>query len=128
MKVYELMAIVSGALEEDAVKPVADGIEKTVKAKQGTITSLDEWGKRKLAYQINKQDYGYYFVWRFTSEESSAPAEIQAALKIQDNVLRSLVTLAPKKRFTKDAVEEGTEEVKETKEAKEAKTNQAAEA
>lgn len=113
MKVYELMAIVSGVLDEEAVKPVVAQIEKTVKAKGGTITDLDEWGKRKLAYQIEKQDHGYYFVWRFTSEESSAPAEIQSALKIQEGVLRAMVTLAPKKKFVKEtdkSEKESTEE------------------
>lgn len=128
MKVYEMMAIVNGSLDEEAVKPVVAQIEKTVKAKQGTITDLDEWGKRKLAYQIAKQDFGYYFVWRFTSEETSAPAEIQAALKIQDNVLRSMITLAPKKKFTKEAKTENADksEKSDKTEKAEAKTEEAA--
>ena len=103
MKVYELMVIIDGSLDEDKISAAVGQVEKTIKAKQGTVTALDEWGKRKLAYPINRQDFGFYTVWRFTAEDSEVPAEIQGALKIQENVLRSMVTLAnTKKKSTED--------------------------
>lgn len=97
MKVYELMVILDGSLDEDKAKAAVDQVEKTIKAKKGTVTELDEWGRRKLAYTINKQDFGYYLVWRFTSENSDTPQELESALKIQDEVLRSMVTIAKPK-------------------------------
>jgi small subunit ribosomal protein S6 len=105
MKVYELMVIIDGSLDEDKAKAAADQVEKTIKAKKGTVTDLDEWGRRKLAYQINKQDFGYYSVWRFTSEDSNAPQEIESALKIQDEVLRSMVTIAKAKQTAPKSTE-----------------------
>ena len=98
MKIYELMVIISGALTEEQAKKVTEDVEKVIKAKKGTVTALDEWGKRKLAYPIKKQDFGFYNVWRFTSETPSTSAEIQNTLKINDQILRSLITLAPAKK------------------------------
>jgi small subunit ribosomal protein S6 len=107
MKVYELMAIVDGSLDEDKTKAAIGQIEATIKAKKGTVTALDEWGKRKLAYPIKKQDFGYYAVWRFTAEAADAPAEIQNSLKIQDAVLRSMIVIAnTKKRVESTAKQE----------------------
>lgn len=100
MKVYELMVILDGSLDEDKAKAAVDQVEKTIKAKKGTVTELDEWGRRKLAYPIKKQDFGYYLVWRFTSDDNQAPAQLQSALKIQDGVLRSMVTIAKAKQAT----------------------------
>jgi small subunit ribosomal protein S6 len=117
MKVYELMVIIDGSLDEEKTKAAVDQVEKTVKAKKGTVTALDEWGKRKLAYPINKQDFGYYLVWRFTAEASEAPAGIENALKIQDAVLRSMVTIANTKKRTTEATEKGTKNEKSEVEA-----------
>lgn len=94
MKVYELMVIFRGDLDEDTYKKASEQVEKTIKAKHGTVTALDEWGKRKLAYQINKQDFGYYVVIRYTSEDSTAPHEIERALAIDEHVLRSMTVIA----------------------------------
>lgn len=107
MKVYELMAIIDGSLDEDKTKAAVEQVEATIKAKKGTVTALDEWGKRKLAYPIKRQDFGYYAVWRFTAEAAEAPAEIQNSLKIQDAVLRSMVVIAnTKKRAESPAKQE----------------------
>ncbi len=100
MKIYELMVILDGSLTEEKYKEALEQVEKTIKTKGGTVTALDEWGKRKLAYEIKHQDFGYYAVSRFTAEKASVPAEIQASLKIQDNVLRSMITLAKAKKPT----------------------------
>lgn len=101
MKIYELMAIFDGGLDEDKYKAALENVEKTIKAKGGTVTALDEWGKRKLVYQINHQDFGYYVVIRLTAEKENVPADIQAALKIQDAVLRSMITIAKSKKVAK---------------------------
>ena len=115
MKIYELMAILSGQLDEANYKTALDQVEKTIKSKGGTVTALDEWGKRKLAYAILHQDFGYYVVLRFTAEKAEVPSSIQAALKIQDNVLRSMITLAKARKAAAKPVEktEKAEAVKE---------------
>lgn len=107
MKVYELMAIIDGSLDEEKTKAAVEQVEATIKSKKGTVTALDEWGKRKLAYPIRKQDFGYYAVWRFTADKAETPAEIQSNLKIQDNVLRAMVVIAnTKKRAESTAKQE----------------------
>jgi small subunit ribosomal protein S6 len=98
MKIYELMAIIDGGLDEEKYKAALANLEKTIKTKGGTVTALDEWGKRKLVYAINHQDFGYYVVCRLTAEKASVPADIQAALKIQDAILRTMITLAKVKK------------------------------
>jgi small subunit ribosomal protein S6 len=103
MKIYELMAILDGSLDEEKYKAALENVEKTIKSKGGTVTALDEWGKRKLVYQIKHQDFGYYVVIRLTAEKAAVPADIESALKIQDAVLRSMITVAKTKKVTKPA-------------------------
>ena len=56
----------------------------------GTIDSIDEWGKRRLAYPINDEEEGVYTVINFTSEPSF-PAELDRVYKITEGVMRSLI-------------------------------------
>ncbi|NLB36335.1 MAG: 30S ribosomal protein S6 [Clostridiales bacterium] len=56
----------------------------------GTLESVDEWGKRRLAYPINDEPEGYYALFNFTSE-AQFPAELERIVSITDGVLRSLV-------------------------------------
>lgn len=105
MKIYELMVILDGSLDEDKYKAALENVEKTIKSKGGTVTALDEWGKRKLVYTIKHQDFGYYVVCRLTAEKAEVPAAIQTALKIQDVVLRSMITLAKTKKAASPSAE-----------------------
>jgi small subunit ribosomal protein S6 len=98
MKIYELMVIFDGSLDEEAYKAAVENVEKTIKTKGGTVTALDEWGKRRMVYAIKHQDFGYYAVYRLTAEKTTVPADIQSTLKIQDAILRSMITLAKTKK------------------------------
>jgi small subunit ribosomal protein S6 len=98
MKIYELMVILDGGLDEDKYKTALATVEKTIKTKGGTVTALDEWGKRKLVYAIRHIDFGYYLVFRLSADKAEVPAAIQSALNIQDVVLRSMMTLAKAKK------------------------------
>ena len=55
----------------------------------GTVSDVAEWGKRRLAYEIQKMREGYYYFIHFESD-SSVPAELEARLRIMDNVIRYL--------------------------------------
>lgn len=87
MRRYEMMIIVTDTIEEDAAKDVF-GRAKDVLASQGG-TVLDEawWGRRRLAYEIDKRDFGYYGVVDFEAT-SEAVAEAERLLKIADQVVR----------------------------------------
>jgi len=84
---YEMMVIITDTLDEEAAQAVL-GRAKDVLASQGG-TLLDEawWGRRKLAYEIDKRDHAYYAVLDFEAT-SEAVTELERQLKISDNVVR----------------------------------------
>lgn len=88
---YETMAVYSLKNGEDGVKALNDKFKALIEA-NGTMESVDEWGKRKLAYEIDDQTEGYYVLYTFTSK-SDFPAELDRVFKITDGVMRSLTTV-----------------------------------
>ena len=83
---YELMLIVNPNAEEDRQKEIVDRLRATVE-KDGTIVAIDEWGKRKLAYEIKKETEGVYSVITFTAAPETL-AEVERVLGITDEVIR----------------------------------------
>ncbi|HIX33729.1 30S ribosomal protein S6 [Gemmiger sp. An120] len=90
MAKYETMLVTSAALDEEASTALVGKFKSLIEA-NGTIDSVDEWGKRRLAYPINDEVEGVYTVIQFTSEPSF-PAELERVYKITDGVLRFLTT------------------------------------
>ncbi len=88
---YETMAVYSLKNGEDGVKALNDKFKALIEA-NGTLESIDEWGKRKLAYEIDDQSEGYYVLYTFTSKPDF-PAELDRVFKITDGVMRSLTTV-----------------------------------
>ena len=88
---YETMAVYSRKNGEDGVKALNDKFKALIEA-NGTMESVDEWGKRKLAYEIDDQTEGYYVLYTFTSKPDF-PAELDRVFKITDGVMRSLTTV-----------------------------------
>ncbi len=88
---YETMAVYSLKNGEDGVKALNDKFKALIE-KNGTLESADEWGKRKLAYEIDDQTEGYYVLYTFTSKPDF-PAELDRVFKITDGVMRSLTTV-----------------------------------
>ena len=88
VKNYEAMLVFSVKEGEDAAKAVFEKF-KTLIEKNGTIGNVDEWGTRKLAYDINYESEGYYVVVEY-SAEPEFPAELERILGITDGVLRFL--------------------------------------
>lgn len=89
-KNYEAMLVFSLKNGEDAVKANFEKF-KTLIEKNGTIGNIDEWGTRKLAYAINYESEGYYYVVDFSAEPDFI-AELERILGITDGVLRFLTT------------------------------------
>ena len=90
MNKYELAVVVNAKIEDDARLATIEKVQRYVTRFGGTITNVDEWGKRKLAYEIQKMREGYYYFISFEAE-ATAPAEIENRLRIMDNVIRFLV-------------------------------------
>ncbi|MGN0244241.1 MAG: 30S ribosomal protein S6 [Lachnospiraceae bacterium] len=90
MSKYELALVVNAKIEDDARTEVVEKVKALVTNFGGTITNVDEWGKKRLAYEIQKMNEGYYYFIKFDAE-TTCPAEIESRIRIMDNVLRYLV-------------------------------------
>ena len=85
---YETMLVFSVANGDENVAALVEKFKALIEA-NGTIESVDEWGKRKLAYPINYETEGYYMLINFTCEPEF-PAELDRIVKITEGVIRSL--------------------------------------
>ena len=89
MNSYETLFVVDATLSEEDVKATVDKFTALI-AENGTIESVDEWGKRKLAYPINDKNDGYYVLVNFKSE-GEFPSELERVFGINEYILRSIV-------------------------------------
>ena len=89
---YEAMVVFSLKNDEEQIKALVEKFSELIKA-NGTLTNVDEWGKRKLAYEINYEGEGYYVLYNFESKPDF-PAEFERIINITDGILRSVVVLA----------------------------------
>ena len=89
MTKYELAVVVSAKLEEEGRAAVIEKVKALIERFGGQITNVDDWGKKRLAYEIQKMKEGYYYFIQFDAE-TSAPAEIESRMRIMDGVIRYL--------------------------------------
>ena len=90
MNKYEMAIIFNASLEDELLKGEIEKVHGIISRFEGTIDKIDDWGKRKLAYEINKQTEGFYSFITFTSD-GDAPAKMEDRLRIMENVLRFLI-------------------------------------
>ena len=88
---YEVLYILDPNLGEEATAALVEKFKALVEG-NGTLTSIDEWGKRRLAYPINDLMEGYYVLMNYESKPAF-PAELERVMKITDGVLRCLTTV-----------------------------------
>ena len=86
---YESVVVISTTLGEDGIKAMVEKITSLI-SQNGTLDSVNEWGKRRLAYPINDETEGYYVLFNFTSVPSF-PAELDRIYKITEGLLRTLI-------------------------------------
>ena len=86
---YEALYILDPSLSEEQIAALVARFQSVVEA-NGTVSEVDEWGKRRLAYPINDENEGVYTVINFTSEPDF-PAELDRVYKITEGVMRSLI-------------------------------------
>ena len=89
MNKYELCVVVSAKLEDDARAELIDRVKELITRFEGTVTDVDDWGKKRLAYEIEKMHEGFYYFVHFESEPDT-PAQIEGRLRIMDGVIRYL--------------------------------------
>ena len=94
MRAYELMIIADGDLEESDVSHLVNSTTKQVEEAEGTIASVDKWGKRRFAYEINKKTEGYYIVLEVLAE-GGALDNLERNLRLADEVVRHKLIRLP---------------------------------
>ena len=91
MSKYEIAVVLSAKLEDEERAAVIEKIKGLVERFGGAVTSVDDWGKKRLAYEIQKMNEAYYYFIYFESENTDCPNEMEQQLRIMDGVIRYLV-------------------------------------
>lgn len=90
MNKYELAVVMNAQIEDEERAALLEKIKDLVANFGGTVSDVDEWGKKTLAYEIQKMKEGYYYFIHFESDPE-APRAIEDRLRIMDNVMRFLI-------------------------------------
>ncbi len=86
---YETIFVIDASLPEEQINAISDKFKAMIEA-NGTVESVDVWGKRRLAYPINYKTEGYYVLVNFASEAEFV-AELERVYNITDGLLRTIV-------------------------------------
>jgi small subunit ribosomal protein S6 len=89
MNKYELAVVVSAKIEDEERAAVIERVKNYITRFGGTITNVDEWGKRRLAYEVQKMREGFYYFIQFESD-SDCPNEVEDHVRIMESVIRHL--------------------------------------
>jgi len=102
LKSYELLYIVHPDLE-GTIEKVMDKVAGFIKKADGTLLSQEDWGKRKLAYKISKNDFGVYVLVNFTME-SLMLKEVERNMRLSEEIMRSIIVALPEIKENKKLV------------------------
>ena len=89
MNKYELAVVVNAKIEDEERAQVIEKVKEMITRFGGNVTDVDEWGKRRLAYEIQKMKEAYYYFVHFEAD-ATVPGEIEQRIRIMDNVHRYL--------------------------------------
>ena len=89
MNKYELAIVLNAKIEDEERLAVIERIKGYITRFGGTVANMDEWGKKRLAYDVQKMKEAFYYFIRFDAEPT-VPVEIESRVRIMDNVIRYL--------------------------------------
>jgi small subunit ribosomal protein S6 len=107
MRNYEIAIVLHPDLEID-IESATSKVEKIIDLAKGKIVKKDNWGKRKLAYKIKKQDWGIYVFYN-VQLDPSAVAQIEGTLRITEEVMRYLIVSLENTRLVSKTTQQNTE-------------------
>jgi small subunit ribosomal protein S6 len=99
-RVYESAVLFNAALDDDTIKNLISRIKETITVNGGEILDTEDWGRKRLAYQVKRSKIGYYVIHRFNSPPDLIP-KLERYYQLDENILRYL-TIA----LSKDALEQ----------------------
>ena len=88
---YEVLYIIDPTMGEEGIAALVEKFKAMVEA-EGTLSNIDEWGKRRLAYEIDDKTEGYYVLMNMETNPAF-PAELERVMKITEGVMRVLTTV-----------------------------------
>ena len=109
LKKYELTFIVDAQLEQQKIDELVEHVEKLISGNNGKVIKVDHWGKRRLAYEIERKQYGHYIYFLFESDGSNIKS-IEHDLNFNESVLRFLTVKLSKQALKSLRDLESTEE------------------
>ena len=114
MKRYEVIAIVKSDLTEEDINALIERCQAIITDRKGVIAKVDKWGKRRLAYEINKQKDGFYYLIDFAGD-GPIVAELERNFKIDDRILK-FMTVKKEGAVTREGMDQevAAAEVKRT--------------
>ncbi|MCI8491182.1 MAG: 30S ribosomal protein S6 [Lachnospiraceae bacterium] len=89
MNKYELALVVNAKIEDDVRTATVEKAKEYITRFGGTVTEVEDWGKKRLAYEVQKMREGFYYFIQFDAE-ADVPAQVEQHVRIMDNVLRFL--------------------------------------
>lgn len=89
MNQYELALVVNAKIEDETRLATLEAAKELITRFGGTVSNVDDWGKKRLAYEIQKMKEGYYYFIQFEAD-STVPNEIEQRVRIMENVIRYL--------------------------------------
>jgi|PlaIllAssembly_1097288.scaffolds.fasta_scaffold43690_2 small subunit ribosomal protein S6 len=99
-RVYESAILINAALDDEAIKTLISKVKETITNNAGEILEVEDWGRKRLAYQVKKSKIGYYAIFRFNSQPDLIP-KLERYYQLDEAILRYLtITLS------KDALEQ----------------------
>lgn len=94
MRVYESAVLINAALDDEAIKNLIERIKETIITNGGEILEIEDWGRKRLAYQVKKSKIGYYAIFRFNSLPDLVP-KLERYYQLDETILRYLtITLS----------------------------------
>lgn len=91
MNKYELTLVLNGKLEEDAKAEALEKVQGYITRFNGAVVNVDDWGKKRFAYDIQKMKEGFYYFIKFETEDSACANELESRLRIYEPVVRYLI-------------------------------------
>jgi small subunit ribosomal protein S6 len=89
MNKYELALVVNAKIEDEERAATLEAVKELITRFGGTVTHVDDWGKKRLAYEIQKMNDGFYYFIQFEAD-SNVPDEIEQRVRIMEKVIRYL--------------------------------------
>ena len=91
MNKYELALVVNAKIEDDVRTATVEKAKEYITRFGGKITNVDDWGKKRLAYEVQKMKEAFYYFIKFETENADCPNEVEDNVRIMENVIRYLV-------------------------------------